>query len=50
MGREFQGERALLAGAKVLGMLPLHEEELQVHAKHVLTGKENVNPIIWPPG
>lgn len=50
MGRGFQGESTLLAGAKVLGMLPFHEEELQVHTKHVLTGKENVNPIIWPSG
>ena len=35
---------------KVLEMPPLHEEEFQVLAGHVLTGKEEVKPVIWPPG
>lgn len=39
----------LLAGAKVLGRVHLHEEEFQVLAGNVLTGKEEVKPIFWPP-
>ena len=39
-----------MAGAEVLGMLHLHEEEFQVLAGYVLIGREEVKPIIWPPG
>lgn len=37
VGRGFEGGECILsAGAKVLGMLHLHEEELEVFAGHVL--------------
>jgi len=50
VGRGFQGERTLLDGAKVLRMLQLHEEKSQVLVGHVLVGREEVKPVIWPPG
>lgn len=34
----------------LLGMLHLHEEEFQAFAGCVLIGREEVKPIIWPPG
>ena len=40
----------ILGWAGVLGMLHLHEEEFQVLAGYVLIGREEVKPIIWPPG
>jgi hypothetical protein len=40
VGRGFQGECTVLAGAEVLGMLHLHEEEFQVLPGHVLIGNE----------
>lgn len=46
MGAEY----TLLAGAKVLGMFLLHKEEFQVLVGHVLTGKGEVQPVIWPLG
>ena len=42
MGRDFWGECTSLAGAEVLGMLHLHEEEFQVLAGHVLIGREDI--------
>ena len=33
---------------RVLGMLHLHEEEIRVLAGHVLLGREEVKPLIWP--
>lgn len=46
MRRDFQGECTLLAGAEMLGMLYFQKEEFQVHAEHVLIGKEKVKPVI----
>lgn len=34
----------------MLGMLHLHEEEFQVLARHVLLGREELEPVIWPSG
>lgn len=31
-------------------MLHLHKGELQVLVGHVLTGREEVKAVIWPPG
>ena len=44
------GEYILLAGAEVLGMVHLHEQEIGVLAGHVFTRLEEVEPLIWPPG
>ena len=38
----------LLAGAEVLGMLYLHEEEFQEPDRQVLSGRKEVEPVIWP--
>lgn len=38
----------LLAEVEVLGLLHLHEEELREPTGHVFTGREKVEPIIWP--
>ena len=42
MGRGFQTGDISLAGAEVLGMLHLHEEEFQMLAGYVLTGREDI--------
>jgi hypothetical protein len=34
----------------LLGVLHLHKGELQVLVGHVLTGREEVKAVIWPPG
>jgi hypothetical protein len=34
----------------VLGRVLLHEEYFQVLAGHVLIGREEAKPVIWPPG
>ena len=39
-----------MVGAQVLGRVLLHEEYFQVLAGHVLIGREEVKPVIWPPG
>lgn len=39
-----------MAGAEVLQTLCLHEEEFQVIDAHVLLGREEVKPVIWPLG
>lgn len=39
-----------MAGAEVLGMPHLPEEEFQVLAGHILIGREEVKPVIWPLG
>jgi hypothetical protein len=39
----FQGDCTLLAGAKVLGMLNLHEEKIQVLAGLILIGRRHFN-------
>jgi hypothetical protein len=39
-----------LAGAEVLGMLHLHEEEFQVLAGHILMWREEAKPVIWQLG
>ena len=46
------GECTLLAGAVVLGMLHLHEEEFHVLAGHVQQsiGRKGIKPGLWPPG
>lgn len=49
VGRGFQGECTLMAGAEVLGMLHLHEQVFQILAGHVLRGREVVRPVIWLP-
>lgn len=44
VGGGFQGECTLLVGAGCweLQMLPLHEVEFQVLARHVLVGREDI--------
>lgn len=49
-GRGFQSECTSLAGANVLGMPYLHEEEFQVLTGHDLVRREAVYPVTWPPG
>ena len=39
-----------LARFRVLGMPHLHEEEFQLLGGDGLTGREEVKPVIWPPG
>lgn len=41
-------ECTLLAGAEALAMLPIHKEEFQLLDRHILTGREEVQPVIWP--
>lgn len=43
----FQGGFTLLACAKVLGMIHLHEDKFQVLGRHILIGNEEANPVIW---
>lgn len=31
-------------------MLHLHEEGSHVLSRHILLGREEVKPVIWPPG
>ena len=45
LGRDCQGGCTLLAGAEVLGMLHLHEEEFQEPDGQFLTRRE-VEPVI----
>lgn len=45
----FQSECTSLASAKVLGTLHFREE-FQVLTKHAIIGREEVKPVIWPPG
>lgn len=44
----YRGEYTVLAGAEVLVKLHLHKEKFQVLAWHVLMGRKEVKPIIWP--
>ena len=50
MGRNFGGMCASLAGAEVLGMIHLHEEDFQVLLGYILIRREEVKPVIWPSG
>ena len=45
VSRGFQGECMSLAGAEVPGTLHL----IKVLTGHVLIGREEVKPVIWPP-
>ena len=39
-----------MAGAEVLGMIHLHEEDFQVLLGYILIRREEVKPVIWPSG
>lgn len=39
-----------MARAEGLGMLHLREEEFHVLSGHVIIGREEVKPVVWPPG
>ena len=44
----YRGEYTVLAGAEVLVKLHLQKEKFQALAWHVLRGRKEVRPIIWP--